>query len=416
MIKSKKHEYLIISILPIVMLIYSIYLILRKENIEIFINNLINIFQANDILLTDYFYLSSSEVAIFNASIVGLINIFILYKMDMKINGLNIAAIFQMFGFAFMGKNIINIIPFYIGGYLYSYIENKPYKSVIISTMFSTGLAPVVSSFTHFFNFSILGIFLSIIVGIFLGFIIPPIASHVLQIHGGYSLYNTGFAAGIIAITLYSILRLANIDITPNNKFVTSMDYTIVIILCIIYTFYIIYGFMKSNYSFKQYFKLIERSGRLVSDFTVTDGFPTVVINMGLLGFFCIFIIFLFFPMINGPILAGMFSIIAFAGFGKHIKNIFPIILGVLLAYFTIGFDDISLTSFGVTLFFSTSLAPISGKFGTIPGIIAGFCNFCLVSNIGSAHAGLNLYNTGLASGILAGTFVPLLQIFEKNN
>ena len=40
----------------------------------------------------------------------------------------------------------------------------------------------------------------------------------------------------------------------------------------------------------------------------------------------------------------------------------------------------------------------------------------CLVSNIGPAHGGLNLYNTGLAGGIVASIFVPLLQLFQKEN
>ena len=73
---------------------------------------------------------------------------------------------------------------------------------------------------------------------------------------------------------------------------------------------------------------------------------------------------------------------------------------------------NISLTSFAITLFFSTCLAPISGKFGIIPGIIVGFVNFCLVLNMGALHGGLNLYNTGLSAGIVASVSVPILQIF----
>lgn len=415
MVKSKKEEYLIISIIPIVFLIYSIILIFKNQNFSTFILNLIKIITWNDILLTDYFKLVGKEMTMFNASIVCILNIFLLYKMDMKINGLNIAALYQMFGFSFMGKNFLNIIPFYIGGYLYSKIEKKPYKSVVIATMFSTGLSPIVSITLHHFNYNLIGIILSFSLGLILGFIVPPISAHTLQIHGGYSLYNTGFASGFIAIIFYSVLRLMGISIIPNNNFLISMDYVIIILLSCIFLFFIIYGYFKNNRSFKDYLELLKESGRLVSDFTVTEGFPTVLINMGTLGFLSILFIFIFFPIINGPILSGLFSIIAFAGFGKHIKNVLPVMIGVVLSYYILGQSSISLTSFGVTLFFCTSLAPISGKFGFIPGIIAGFLNFTVVYNIGMAHAGLNLYNTGLASGIIAGTFVPLLQLYEKN-
>ena len=85
----------------------------------------------------------------------------------------------------------------------------------------------------------------------------------------------------------------------------------------------------------------------------------------------------------------------------------------VIIAFYLFR-QNTSLTAFAITLFFSTTLAPISGKFGIFSGIIAGFLNYCLVSNIGSAHGGLNLYNTGLAAGIVASISVPILNLFQK--
>ena len=148
--KTKKKEYLVIIVLPLVMLLYSIF---SMPVPEIF-NNLLKIFHSNDILLTDYFFIAGHETAIFNASVRTLINIFIIYKMDMKINGLIISGIYLMFGFSFIGKNLLNIIPFYLGVFLYSKYTNKTFKSTIIITMFSTALSPFVSSTANYFNFT----------------------------------------------------------------------------------------------------------------------------------------------------------------------------------------------------------------------------------------------------------------------
>ena len=83
--------------------------------------------------------------------------------MDMKINGLVISGIFLMLGFSLMGKNILNIIPFYIGAYLYAKMNKKTFKSVAIVCMFSTSLSPFVSVIAEFFGYSLLGIAVALI-------------------------------------------------------------------------------------------------------------------------------------------------------------------------------------------------------------------------------------------------------------
>ena len=407
--KNKKIEYAIISLLPLTMLVYSLFSIPISE-LGI---NLLKIFHSNDILLTDYFALTNRETAMFNASAIALINILLVYKLDMKINGLVIAGIYIMFGFAFIGKNLLNIIPFYVGALLYSKFTGKPYKSIIIVTMFSTALSPFVGSTASFFNFTPIGILAAFAVGTILGFIVPPVSVNTVQFHNGYSLYNTGLAVGLIAIIFYSVIRAANISLNTNKDFVSTMDYPILFILCAYYIFLIVYGYIKNGNSFKGFGDLLKHSGRLVSDYTVTEGFPIVMINMGILGFVCLIFVFLFFPMINGPVLAGMLTVISFAGFGKHIKNILPVMIGVTAGYYFYN-SAASPPSFAITVFFSTTLAPVSGKFGILSGIISGFLILCLVSNIGPAHGGLNLYNTGLAGGIVASVLVPILQLFQK--
>ena len=407
MTKEKKKEYLIISLLPFIMLVYSII----STNPAELLKGMKDIFLSDGVLLTDYFVVGGKGAAMFNASVVALLNIYLIYKMDMKINGLLISGIYIMLGFAFMGKNLLNIIPFYLGTYAYAKFEGRSFKTVITGCMFTTALSPVVSSISKAFNFSIFGIILAIGAGFLMGFIVPAVSIHVINFHNGYTLYNTGLAAGLIAIIIYAILEEVGLKVAPNKTFVEKMDYPILILLVSVFAFYIIYGYYANGRSFENFDSLLKHSGKLVTDFTVTEGFPIVMINMGILGFISIALIFLMFPYINGPILSGLITLIGFAGFGKHLKNVLPIIAGVSLSYIMFGIN-ISLTTFAITLFFSTCLAPISGKFGIIPGIIVGFTNFCLVLNMGALHGGLNLYNTGLSAGIVASVSVPILQLF----
>ena len=210
----------------------------------------------------------------FNASTVALINIFLLYKMDMKINGLLISGIYIMFGFAFMGKNLLNIIPFYLGAYAYTQFEKRSFKTVIASCMFTTALSPVVSSISKAFNFSFFGIILAILAGFLMGFIVPAVSAHVINFHNGYTLYNTGLGAGLIAIIIYAILEEVGLEVTPNKTFVEKMDYSILALLILVFSFYIIYGYYANGHSFKNFGSLLMHSGRLVTDFTVTEGFP----------------------------------------------------------------------------------------------------------------------------------------------
>jgi Protein of unknown function (DUF1576) len=58
---------------------------------------------------------------------------------------------------------------------------------------------------------------------------------------------------------------------------------------------------------------------------------------------------------------------------------------------------------------FGTTLAPIAGRFGWHWGLVAGFVHSSAALATGVMHAGLNLYNNGLAAGIVASVLVPVI-------
>lgn len=66
-----------------------------------------------------------------------------------------------------------------------------------------------------------------------------------------------------------------------------------------------------------------------------------------------------------------------------------------------------------ISILFGSTLAPISGYFGAIPGLVAGFIHVSMSLNISYLHGGMNLYNNGFSGGFIAAALVPLLLAFD---
>ena len=102
---------------------------------------------------------------------------------------------------------------------------------------------------------------------------------------------------------------------------------------------------------------------------------------------------------VNGPIIAGVFTLAGFGSLGKHPRNILPVMLGVYLMCFPKVWSH---TDPGPLLaaLFCTTLAPFSGRFGFFAGLAAGALHLPMVMHVGSIHGYMNLYNNGFAGGL----------------
>lgn len=98
---------------------------------------------------------------------------------------------------------------------------------------------------------------------------------------------------------------------------------------------------------------------------------------------------------------------VGFGAYGKHIRNVIPVLLGVFLVNL-INIHDVNATFAILAALFGTTLAPIAGRYGVIAGIVAGALHMSLVTNIGFLHAGMNLYNNGFSGGFIAAIISPL--------
>ncbi|ATD54136.1 DUF1576 domain-containing protein [Clostridium chauvoei] len=397
----------------IIMYVFFIVFAFTIDSPKEILSGLKTILFTPDILITDYIEIGGIGATFVNAALTSLVSILILVIIGIKPNGSTIMALYLMTGFSFFGKNILNIWPIMIGVYLFSKYQKEPFLNYTLVALLATSLAPTVSqlSFTGYFSTGT-GIILGYALGIFTGFVLPPIASHCIKAHNGYNLYNIGFAGGLFATLLMSILRSIGINFETRLIWHTGSNKIFAIFLFTISIYLIVIGLIYSDNNKNKLINISKQTGRLVSDFYILFG-EASYINMGILGIASTTFVLLIKSDLNGPTMAAIFTIMGFGCFGKHLKNITPIVIGACLASL-LHVDPINSPGLILSILFSTALAPISGKFGWKFGIIAGFLHLNIVTNIGYLHGGLNLYNNGLAAGFVAMILIPLITTFRE--
>ena len=412
MLDNKKNFYPPYVVLAITYLYFIIFAFLVDTPKEI-IEGLFKIVVSPDILISDYMEIGGIGATLVNATITGGVCLLFLVKNKVKPNGSTIMALWLVTAFAFLGKNFLNIMPVLLGVYLFSRYQKEPFLNYILVAMLGTSLAPAVSqlSFATMLPTKV-SIIVGILLGVGLGFILPPVASHSIKAHNGYNLYNVGFASGLLATLLMSVLRGLGINFEKRLLWHTGDNFILFIFLLIISLYLIAIGVYKGGYDKKKFKMMTSQSGRLVSDFYLLFG-ATTYINMGILCIFSTCVVLILGGDLNGGTICGIFTIVGFGSFGKNIKNVTPIILGAIIGGIFIK-GPVNAPGNMLAILFSTCLAPIAGQFGSLIGILVGIVHINIVSNIGYIHGGLNLYNNGLAGGFVAMILIPLITTFKK--
>lgn len=405
-IASNRAKYLILCSFSLLVIIFSFIL---NSPTEIF-EGLGRIIVAPGVLITDYMAVGNPGAAFFNSGMLMLVCIAIaaITKIDLK--GPIIAVIFTVGGFALFGKTIFNILPIIGGVYLYGIYQRKKFANFILPALFGTALGPLVSLLAFGFGFELwFSLPLSILAGLIVGFFLPAMASHFIVFHQGYNLYNVGFTCGIAGLVVMSLLRSFGLK-SPEIMIVSQgNNLSISIFLFLYFLIMVLIGLIYTRTWIKSQANLYKQSGRLVSDFVVTDGFGPSLINMGLLGILMTGVVLALGGQLNGPFIGGIFTVVGFGAFGKHVRNVLPIVIGVYLASLLKIWEPDSLAVILAALF-GTSLAPIAGTYGWFYGIVAGFIHLSVVMNVGYLHGGINLYNNGFSAGFVAAVLVPIIN------
>ncbi|MGI6579535.1 MAG: DUF1576 domain-containing protein [Saccharofermentanales bacterium] len=384
-------------------------------------NGIIRIVSSSSVLTTDYFVVGGVGGALMHNAcfLIMLLTVVLLSKT--KLTGFIMVNIFMPVGFAFFGMNVLNVLPFYLGVYIYAKRHKQPFSKYITNAFNFGCMGPIVSfiglhsGLPYYFSVP-----LAIVYGALIGFFGITFAANCSKLHRGYTLYNTGFAGGFIGILTIALLGIFKIEVARPDILLekTSLPFAIFLIAFSVYILLLgLFLSKKSDSDISEksgsYFKLLKRTG-YGEVFYECCGAANAYINMGITGLLVTGFSLAMGTPLTGPVIGGILSVMGYAALGKHPFNIIPVILGVTLSGLAAG-ADLSSSGFVMIGLFGTALAPLCGDYGIIPGIVAGFMHYAITRISSDFHGGFVLYNNGFASGVVAILLINILNNLPKN-
>ena len=367
-------------------------------------------------LLNDFTAVAGEGATLVNAALAAAIGLALVQVNRVRLSGPTVAAVFTILGFGLFGKTPANILPIILGVFLSAKIVGKRFDEYILIALFGTALGPLVSMLAvELVASPWAGIPVAAAGGVAAGMLLPPLALVMLRLHQGYNLYNIGLTAGFLGLLVAAIVSASAGSLgmgtqwneTPSRVLVMAVPSLAVLLLAA----GLLLGPRTAGTGFLRIMRL---SGRLPSDFMDTAGMPAGLLNMGVMGVAAWLYVVLVGGPLNGPVLGGILTVMGFAAFGKHPRNTWPVLGGVVGAALLFG-KDLAAPGPLLAALFGTTLAPLAGEFGPLAGLAAGFVHLVMVERTGAWHLGVNLYNNGFAGGLTATFFVAVIEWYRSN-
>ena len=367
-------------------------------------------------LVSDFTVIGGIGATLINASLVGAIALLLVRLVKVRLSGPTIAAIFTLMGFSLFGNTPLNIAPIILGVFLSSRIVRTPFSHYILIALFGTALGPLVDFLV--FEAGLTGVravLAGAVFGTAAGMLLPALAMALLRLHEGFSLYNIGLTAGFIGLFASSLLIAAQRDLSLTVIWNRNPSPYLYLAIPVLAGITLIWGLvLEGKKAAAGFLAIMKLSGRLPSDFMEMTSAGAAFFNMGALGLLGSAYVFAVGGDFNGPTIGGLMTIMGFGAFGKHPRNCWPIMAGVLAATLAFGKSPAAPAPL-LAILFGTTLAPLAGEFGPIVGMIAGFLHLTVVERSGAWHGGLNLYNNGFAGGLTAVLIVAVLEWYRSN-
>jgi hypothetical protein len=344
-----------------------------------------------------------------NAGLLTLCACLVYRIADAKITGASVACLFLVLGFGLFGKNLLNVWSIVLGVFLYARFKGEAFSAHLNTAFFGAALAPVFSEILFSTTLALeFRVPLAIVTSLVIGFILAPAAAQLFKAHMGYSLYNMGFTAGIVGTLVVAMYKSYGFVPDPVMIWTSGNNGLLGGFLAAVFASMVALGYYFDRALPSRLKRIMAEAGQAPSDFIALAGFGPTLANMGLAGAVGTLYVLAVGGDLNGPVIGAILTIVGFAAFGKHPRNIVPIMAGVFLGslFKPFGAADPSIL---LAALFGTTLAPIAGRFGWHWGVVAGLVHSSAALSVGSLHAGLNLYNNGFAAGLVASVLVPVI-------
>lgn len=369
---------------------------------------------SRDALITDYFELAGYGAAFLNAALILAIAITFVLILKIPFTGLTMAALFINAGYGLWGKNPVNILPVLLGTWLYAKAHHANMSRYIYTALFGTCLSPFVTEMVYLLPFSVpVNLICAVALGVFVGFVLPPLSMHTASMHMGYNLFNVGFSGGILAFVVVCVLKSFGLESESVFIWKSGRPVEIIAGMYLYFAVAVVLGIFSCQGDYKNYLKILRHPGRAVADFVLMNGAGATLINMGTMGMIGLTYVFLVKGDLSGPVIGAILTVVGFSAFGAHVRNYLPVLLGVFLSTFMTHYAP-STPGILLAAMFAVGLSPIAGQFGPLAGIVAGILHSAIVMCTASMYGGLNLYNNGFSAGWVAIIMIPGLESFMK--
>ena len=143
---------------------------------------------------TNDFALGGYAATFLNMGLVGLcfLALFVLFKAEP--NNVSTFGFILTIGFSSWGITVLNIWPPILGVALYCLVKKE--KMNVNAMLFSTGIAPLITDLlvryphAEVVGFNLPGLVVALLVGLFIGFLLPAGLGHAPGVHKGFDLYS----------------------------------------------------------------------------------------------------------------------------------------------------------------------------------------------------------------------------------
>ena len=380
---------------------------------------------------TNFFAVGGYAATFLNMGLVCAICLGLYQITGAKVTNVSTLAFLLTAGFCSWGIHVLNIWPTVLGVVLYCIIKKEKLSNHVNAMLFSTGIAPLITELMVRYpgsevGFTVVGLLLSLAVGLAIGFFLPAGLTFSPKVHKGFDLYSAALPIGMMAFFLQAILYKTQgvaLPAAPDAATLQIASRMTVNIFCgAVFGLSVVAAFLLGCKP-KDYWNLL-KDPNLVTNFSSTYGNATFLMNFGIYGLLILGYYNLIGASFNGITFGIIFCMVACCNSGSHPGNVWPIVAGYVVSSFVFGWiakltggnfaGAINAQAIIVGLCYANGLSPISDKYGWQYGLLAGVMHYVLVTSVPTLHGGYCLYNGGFTAALICIILVPQLEKFSK--
>ena len=376
---------------------------------------------------TNYFSVGGFAATFLNMGLVSLIMAALFHVTKTKVNNVSTLAFLLTLGFCSWGINVLNMWFTMLGVVVANLIKKEKFYANVNAMLFTTGVAPVISDLlvryphAEVIGFNVLGVVLAIAAGIVVGIIVSAGLPHSPNVHKGFNLYSAALPVGMSMFFLNGVLyKVMGVELPGTTGDMAVGSQSIVNIFCII-LFALCVVFALAMGAGKDYWKLLLNRNQ-VNNVSGTLGNGVLLMNVGVYGLFILAYYNLIGASFNGVTFGLIFCMLCTCNSGSRPTNVWPIMLGYVVASFVTGWLSsllggnftlaVNAQAIVIGLCYANGLSPICDKYGWAYGTVAAMIHYCLVTLVPGIHGGFCLYNGGFTAIFVCIILVPVLEKF----